>query len=173
MARYLDLCAGTLDVGDGAVDAPGIRRSCRRCRLRRADAARGSRQGARAAVVAPVAADALDLPLPDERASGAIVAFGIRNVVDLDRALREIYRVLAPGATIRDPRVHDAALRRGARVISFVFPPHPSAHRGAHQRASHGVRLSPAFGRELSRSRKSLRRRMPRRRLRRRRSGER
>jgi demethylmenaquinone methyltransferase/2-methoxy-6-polyprenyl-1,4-benzoquinol methylase len=49
-------------------------------------------------VVSPVVADALDLPLADDTASGAIVAFGIRNVTRLDDALREIYRVLEPGA---------------------------------------------------------------------------
>jgi demethylmenaquinone methyltransferase/2-methoxy-6-polyprenyl-1,4-benzoquinol methylase len=46
----------------------------------------------------PVVADALDLPLRDRAASGAIVAFGIRNVTDLDASLREVHRVLAPGA---------------------------------------------------------------------------
>src|SRR6185437_16187177 len=50
------------------------------------------------AVVSPVVADALDLPLPNGSASGAIVAFGIRNVAHLDRGLREVYRVLEPGA---------------------------------------------------------------------------
>ena len=49
-------------------------------------------------VVSPVVADALDLPLADGTASGAIVAFGIRNVTKLDAALGEIYRVLEPGA---------------------------------------------------------------------------
>jgi demethylmenaquinone methyltransferase / 2-methoxy-6-polyprenyl-1,4-benzoquinol methylase len=48
-------------------------------------------------VVSPVVADALALPLPDASAAGAIVAFGIRNVADLDRALREVHRVLERG----------------------------------------------------------------------------
>jgi demethylmenaquinone methyltransferase/2-methoxy-6-polyprenyl-1,4-benzoquinol methylase len=50
------------------------------------------------AVVSPVVADAVDLPMADGSAAGAIVAFGIRNVADLDRGLREVRRVLAPGA---------------------------------------------------------------------------
>jgi demethylmenaquinone methyltransferase/2-methoxy-6-polyprenyl-1,4-benzoquinol methylase len=45
-----------------------------------------------------VVADALDLPLCAGSASGAIVAFGIRNVADLGRGLREVFRVLEPGA---------------------------------------------------------------------------
>jgi demethylmenaquinone methyltransferase/2-methoxy-6-polyprenyl-1,4-benzoquinol methylase len=48
--------------------------------------------------VSPVVADALDLPLGSDSADGAIVAFGIRNVSDLDAALREVARVLVSGA---------------------------------------------------------------------------
>ena len=50
------------------------------------------------AVVRPVTADALALPFRDAFADGAIVVFGIRNVVDLDGAIREVFRVLKPGA---------------------------------------------------------------------------
>ena len=46
----------------------------------------------------PVAADALDLPFPDARFDGAMVAFGVRNLADLDRGLAEAARVLKPGA---------------------------------------------------------------------------
>ena len=45
-----------------------------------------------------MAADAQQLPLADGSMHGATVAFGIRNVASLDRALAEVYRVLAPGA---------------------------------------------------------------------------
>jgi len=44
-----------------------------------------------------VAADAQQLPLADGSVQGATVAFGIRNVASLDRALHEVYRVLSPG----------------------------------------------------------------------------
>ncbi|MCU0649784.1 MAG: class I SAM-dependent methyltransferase, partial [Gemmatimonadaceae bacterium] len=50
------------------------------------------------ASVQPVTADALALPLADGVFSGALVAFGIRNVADLDAGLREVRRVLRPGA---------------------------------------------------------------------------
>jgi demethylmenaquinone methyltransferase/2-methoxy-6-polyprenyl-1,4-benzoquinol methylase len=40
----------------------------------------------------------VDLPLADNSAAGAIVAFGIRNVAGLDAALREVRRVLRPSA---------------------------------------------------------------------------
>ena len=43
-------------------------------------------------------ADALSLPLSEGSCAGAIVAFGVRNLADLDAGLREVARVLAPGA---------------------------------------------------------------------------
>jgi demethylmenaquinone methyltransferase/2-methoxy-6-polyprenyl-1,4-benzoquinol methylase len=46
----------------------------------------------------PVAADALALPFPAARFDGALVGFGVRNLSDLDRGLRETARVLKPGA---------------------------------------------------------------------------
>lgn len=95
--EYLDLCAGTLDVGAqlaaesgfdgfivGADFAPSMLRA-------------GEGKAPRT-VLAPVAADAQQLPIPDASMDGAIVAFGIRNVASLDAALREVHRVLRVGA---------------------------------------------------------------------------
>ncbi len=94
---YLDLCAGTLDVSAELSKAKGFEG-----RVIGADFAepmlRAGAGKAPAAVVWPVVADALDLPLRDGEASGAIVAFGIRNVTDLDASLREVLRILRPGA---------------------------------------------------------------------------
>jgi demethylmenaquinone methyltransferase / 2-methoxy-6-polyprenyl-1,4-benzoquinol methylase len=94
---YVDLCAGTLDVA-----AELSRQSGFAGRVIGADFAepmlRAGVGKASPSVVSPVVADAVDLPIPDNAASGAIVAFGIRNVADLDRGLREVQRVLAPGA---------------------------------------------------------------------------
>jgi demethylmenaquinone methyltransferase/2-methoxy-6-polyprenyl-1,4-benzoquinol methylase len=42
-------------------------------------------------------ADALDLPFEDAAFDAATVAFGLRNMVDYDAALREMHRVLRPG----------------------------------------------------------------------------
>jgi demethylmenaquinone methyltransferase/2-methoxy-6-polyprenyl-1,4-benzoquinol methylase len=44
-----------------------------------------------------VGADALALPLANASVDGAIVAFGIRNVADLNAGLREVHRVVRPG----------------------------------------------------------------------------
>jgi len=94
---YLDLCAGTLDVAAALAARHGFAG-----RVLGADFAeamlRAGRRKASADVVTPLVADALELPLADNCAAGAIVAFGIRNVADLDAGLREVYRVLARGA---------------------------------------------------------------------------
>jgi demethylmenaquinone methyltransferase / 2-methoxy-6-polyprenyl-1,4-benzoquinol methylase len=95
--RYLDLCAGTLDVGAELTRRPGFRGFILGADfavpMLRAGLGKASRS-----VLAPVAADAQQLPLADGSMQGATVAFGIRNVASLDRALAEVHRVLAPGA---------------------------------------------------------------------------
>src|SRR5512134_937793 len=45
-------------------------------------------------------ADVLALPYPDGRFDVASIAFGIRNVEDPDRALREMARVVRPGGRV-------------------------------------------------------------------------
>jgi demethylmenaquinone methyltransferase/2-methoxy-6-polyprenyl-1,4-benzoquinol methylase len=47
-----------------------------------------------------LAADALALPFPSAHFAGATVSFGLRNVADLDQALRELRRVLRPGGRL-------------------------------------------------------------------------
>jgi demethylmenaquinone methyltransferase/2-methoxy-6-polyprenyl-1,4-benzoquinol methylase len=47
-----------------------------------------------------MAADALALPYRDGELDGATVSFGLRNVADLDLALRELARVLRPGGQL-------------------------------------------------------------------------
>lgn len=94
---YLDLCAGTLDVSAALAATPGFRGD-----IIAADFAepmlRAGREKGRAGRIASVVADALSLPLPDGSCDGSLVAFGIRNVADLEYSLGEIFRVLRPGA---------------------------------------------------------------------------
>ncbi|HKY96289.1 MAG TPA: class I SAM-dependent methyltransferase, partial [Gemmatimonadaceae bacterium] len=93
---YLDICAGTLDVSAMIASthpsANIIGADFAEPMLRAGVSKIGDRN------IAPVTADALMLPLRDNSVSGAIVAFGIRNVADLDEGLREVNRVLAPGS---------------------------------------------------------------------------
>jgi demethylmenaquinone methyltransferase/2-methoxy-6-polyprenyl-1,4-benzoquinol methylase len=95
--RYLDLCAGTLDVGAELSRQRGfagfIVGADFAVPMLQAGAGKASR-----GVLAPVAADAQQLPLADAAVHGATVAFGIRNVASLDRALSEVFRVLRSGA---------------------------------------------------------------------------
>jgi demethylmenaquinone methyltransferase / 2-methoxy-6-polyprenyl-1,4-benzoquinol methylase len=98
-ARVLDLCAGT---GDQAVAL--YRRGARVAaadfclpmvalalrKFRRLDGPRPR----------PLAADALALPFPNGCFAAATVAFGLRNVADLDQALRQLVAALAPGGRL-------------------------------------------------------------------------
>jgi demethylmenaquinone methyltransferase/2-methoxy-6-polyprenyl-1,4-benzoquinol methylase len=47
-----------------------------------------------------VQGDALNLPFDDNRFDGAIVSFGLRNVVDIPRAVQEMARVVRPGGWV-------------------------------------------------------------------------
>ncbi len=97
VGTYLDLCAGTLDVGTQLIASRKFAGF-----VIGADFAvnmlRAGRGKSPAARLGAVAADAQQLPVRDASVDGAIVAFGIRNVASLDCALRETFRVLRPGA---------------------------------------------------------------------------
>jgi len=136
---YVDLCAGTLDVAAMLAKRAGFSG-----RVIGADFAepmlRAGREKAPADVVAPVVADALELPLQNGAADGAIVAFGIRNVSDLDAALREMHRVLASGARFvilefTTPRLrlvralYHFYFHRVLPVVGGIISGHPLAYR--------------------------------------------
>jgi demethylmenaquinone methyltransferase/2-methoxy-6-polyprenyl-1,4-benzoquinol methylase len=69
----------------------------------------------------PLAADALALPFPPGRFAAATVAFGLRNVADLDRALRELAAALAPGGrlAVLEFAVPEAAPLRALYLFYF------------------------------------------------------
>jgi len=94
--RYLDLCTGTLDVAQQISMLPGFIGVVIGADFAEPMLKAGVKK-VEGKKVAPVAADALELPLASGQLAGAIVAFGIRNVAGLESALREVLRVLAPG----------------------------------------------------------------------------
>ncbi len=95
--RYLDLCAGTLELAVELTRQPGfgghvlgVDFVVPMLRLGRPKAAQ----------VLAVGADALGLPFPDRSFDGCMIGFGIRNLADLDRGLGEIARVLKRGGRV-------------------------------------------------------------------------
>jgi len=138
--RYLDLCAGTLDVSTELAAAKGFRGTVfgidfAEPMLRAGRAKIGMHPG-----IVPIGADALQLPLPLGSIDGAIVAFGIRNVAGLDESLREVRRVLAPDARFvilefSTPRssalnaVWQVYFQRVMPAIAGRISGHPSAYR--------------------------------------------
>jgi demethylmenaquinone methyltransferase/2-methoxy-6-polyprenyl-1,4-benzoquinol methylase len=94
---YLDLCAGTLDVAAELGGQAGFAGQ-----VVGADFAepmlRAGRWKVAALPVKAVVGDALSLPLRAASCAGAIVAFGIRNLANLDAGLVEVQRVLRPAA---------------------------------------------------------------------------
>ncbi len=98
-ATYLDLCAGTLDVGNELARTPGFHGH-----VVSSDFAepmvRAGHEKTRGAALSPIIGDTLELPLAGSTAAGAIVAFGVRNLADLDAGLREMHRVLVSGAKL-------------------------------------------------------------------------
>ncbi|HZC28822.1 MAG TPA: bifunctional demethylmenaquinone methyltransferase/2-methoxy-6-polyprenyl-1,4-benzoquinol methylase UbiE [Gaiellaceae bacterium] len=93
-ARVLDVCCGT---GDLAI-------ACARLGATVTGLDFSDRMLERARRKAPeldwVMGDALALPFADASFDGATVGFGVRNVEDLERALRELRRVLASGGRV-------------------------------------------------------------------------
>jgi demethylmenaquinone methyltransferase/2-methoxy-6-polyprenyl-1,4-benzoquinol methylase len=124
---YLDLCAGTLDVGALLVKQAGFHGFVAGADFAVPMLQHGTGKAPRT-VLAPVGADALMLPFRNASLDGAIVAFGIRNVADLDAGLREVRRVLKPGArfvilefsTPRFALVRQAYLAYFHHVLPFI-----------------------------------------------------
>ncbi|HEY7530043.1 MAG TPA: ubiquinone/menaquinone biosynthesis methyltransferase [Gemmatimonadota bacterium] len=100
--RVLDLCAGTLDLACALSDSRRFDGRCVALDFALPMLRRGRRKlgGRRARQIALVCGDAMDLPLRDGSVGAVMVAFGVRNLENLDRGLAEAFRVLAPGGRL-------------------------------------------------------------------------
>src|SRR5262245_43545946 len=92
---FLDLCAGTMDLAAALARSSGFAGSVIGADFVVPMLERGRGKAPR---LAPVGADALALPFADATFDGAMVAFGVRNLADLDAGLSEVARVLRAGA---------------------------------------------------------------------------
>lgn len=104
-ARYLDLCAGTLDLARAIAErAPGARIVGADFSLPMLASGRAklnpSKLGREHPGIQPVAADALRLPFRGGTFSGVIIGFGLRNLADTGAGLKEMARVLEPGGRL-------------------------------------------------------------------------
>ena len=95
----LDACCGTGDLALALLEkTPSARVIGSDFSLGMLQAGRNkNRSGHHPAILA---ADTLHLPFADCTFDGAMVGFGMRNVVDVDAALRELRRVLRPGGRL-------------------------------------------------------------------------
>ena len=97
----LDLCAGTLPLSHElarrtketviAVDFCYEMLHCGSLRLS------GNKEARR---IAPICGDGEELPIKDAMFSGITVAFGVRNLSQIDKGLKEMLRVLKPGGKL-------------------------------------------------------------------------
>lgn len=95
----LDLCTGTGDLALGF--ARHIRVvGCDFCHPMLLRGIEKSRRQGLSHRLRFVEADALHLPFPAERFQGVSVAFGLRNLEQTEKGLREMHRVLQPGGCL-------------------------------------------------------------------------
>ena len=92
--RVLDACCGTGDLSVAARKAGGAVTGLDFSERMLERARRKSNE------ISWVLGDVLELPFADESFDAATVGFGIRNVDDLGRGLRELRRVLRPGGRL-------------------------------------------------------------------------
>ena len=108
----MDVCCGSGDVAikmSAVVGATGAvtgldfaANQLTRAAAKERDARRGDggRAGARMAPIEWVEGDALNLPFDEDAFDCATIAYGLRNVSDIPKALDELRRVLRPGGKL-------------------------------------------------------------------------
>ncbi len=100
--RVLDLAAGTMDVSLEILrQHPGtLIPALDYCHPMLVAGMPKLASKGRHALILPAQADGRALPLPDASVDCATIAFGIRNIVPREAALRELHRVLVPGGRL-------------------------------------------------------------------------
>ncbi len=98
-----------------------------------------------------ICGDAMALPIPSHTQDLYTIAFGLRNVTDIDAALSEAYRVLKPGGQFRCLEFSPVAtpiLKQLYDAYSFHIIPRLGAalagNRSAYQYLAESIRMFPA-----------------------------
>jgi demethylmenaquinone methyltransferase/2-methoxy-6-polyprenyl-1,4-benzoquinol methylase len=129
---YLDACAGTFDLSLELARRPAFTGRVVASDFARPMLVEGSDKLVGSSV-SPVCGDSLELPFAAATFQGATVGFGVRNLADLDRGLREFHRVLVPGGRLV--------------VLEFTVPPNPVVRAGY---MLYFTRILPIVGRLVS-----------------------
>lgn len=101
--RALDVCGGTADLALRAAKRVGGSGQAVVYDFNRPMMEAGRRKSGRArngGIITFVQGDAERLSFPDASFDAVTVGFGLRNLVDLDRGLGEIFRILKPGGRL-------------------------------------------------------------------------
>jgi len=145
--KFLDVAGGTGDVAFRIARRQGERPDVTICDINPAmlevglDRAvdRGLLQG-----LTWTTGDAEDLPFPDRSFDGYTIAFGLRNVTDIDKALSEACRVLKPGgrfyclefSKVTSPaigRAYDAYSSRALPILGRLIARDADSYRYLHE----------------------------------------
>lgn len=127
--RVLDLCAGTCDLAILQADRVGANGRVVACDLNAEMLEIGGRKVHQRGFhdrITCVLGNAESLQFKDHEFDALTVAFGLRNVTHLDRALAEMYRVLKPGGRavcLEFSRPANAAFRKVYDFYSFTLLP--------------------------------------------------
>ena len=119
--RVLDCCCGTGDLvfgllrSDPTLDVVGVDFCAPMLQRAQERAARARGQAA------CVEGDVMAMPFEENVFDGATLGFSLRNVVDVDATLREILRILRPGARFVSLDVTKAPNRTYKRLFDLYF----------------------------------------------------
>ena len=98
--KFLDVAGGTGDIAFRILARQGERSDVTVCDINHAMLEVGRNRAIDRGLLKGLTwstGDAQALPFPDRSFDGYTIAFGLRNVTDIDKALREAHRVLKPG----------------------------------------------------------------------------